>query len=103
MKRSIRWGSLMLGLVGAMMLVGNAAAQSGTAVGDEAGKYSGLSGSQALQERMYEDRMRELTGGPAQGDQQSQGRQRQTGMKGEEESSQKVQSDQRQSGKSTEK
>jgi hypothetical protein len=91
MKRSIRRGFLLLGLVSGMMLVGNAAAQLGTTVGDEAGKYTGLSGSQALQERMYEERMRQLTGGPAQADQQPQGIQGQTGMKGAEESSQKLQ------------
>ena len=100
MNNSKRWGCLMLGFVGGLMLAGNAGAQSGTGAGEQ-GRYSGSSGSQALQEQMYEDRMRELLGEQAQGGQQSQGMQRQTGMKGAEESSQKMQEDQRQSGKST--
>jgi hypothetical protein len=90
MNNSRRWGCLMLGFVGGVMLAGNVAAQSGADAGDQ-GRYSGLSGSQALQEQMYEDRMREILGEQAQGTQQSQETQRQTGLKGAEESSQKMQ------------
>ena len=90
-------GFLMLGFIGGLVLAGNAGAQSGAEAGE--GRYSGASGSQALQEQMYEDRMRDLLGEQAQGSQQSPGSmQRETGMKGAEESSQKMQQDQRQSG-----
>ena len=99
MNRSTRSGFVMLGFIGGLALAGNAGAQSATGAGE--GQYSGASGSQALQEQMYEDRMKEILGEPAQGGQQSPGMQRQTGMKGAEESSQKMQPDQRQSGKST--
>ena len=97
MKRSGQSGFLMLGLLGGLMLAGNAGAQSGTGAGEE-GKYSGASGSQAVQEQMYEDRMREFLGEQPQGGQQSQGMQGERGMKGSEESSQKMQQDQRPSG-----
>jgi hypothetical protein len=94
-----RWSGLMLGLVGGLILVGHAGAQSGAGAGEQ-GRYSGSSGSQILQEQMYKDRMRELLGEQAQGGQQPQDMQRSTGMRGAEESNQKMQSDQRQSGKS---
>jgi hypothetical protein len=96
MNRSGCSGFLMLGFLGGMVIAGNAGAQSEAGAGE--GRYSGASGSQALQEQMYEDRMRELLGEPAQGGQQAPGMQRQTDMKGAEESSQKMQQDQRQSG-----
>ena len=89
MNSSRRWNCLTLGFVGSLWLVGTAAAQPASTAGE--GKYSGTSGSQALQEQMYEARMKEILGEQAQGGQQSQGMQRQTGMKGEGESSQKMQ------------
>jgi hypothetical protein len=97
MKRSLRWGCTIGGFLGCVFIAGTAGAQSA----GPGGAGGGSGGSQAVQEQMYQERMKEFFSEQDQGGQQSQGMQRQTGMKGDEESSQKMQSDQRQSGKST--
>lgn len=90
MDRTIGGGFIVVGLFGVVVFAGQAGAQPAPSAGD-AGKYSGLSGSQALQEEMYEARMKDILGEEAQGGQQSQGMEGQKGMKGAEESSQKMQ------------
>lgn len=90
MNRSLRAGSIVVGFVGCMMFTGTAGAQSAAGTAD-AEKYSGTSGSQALQEQMYEARMKDILGEQPQGGQPSQGMEEQKGMKGAEESSQKMQ------------
>ena len=90
MNRSLRGGVIVLGFFGVVMITGAAGAQPASSA-EDAGKYSGLSGSQALQEEMYEARMKEILGEEAQGGQPSQEMGGQKGMKGAEESSQKMQ------------
>jgi hypothetical protein len=90
MNRLLCGGVIVLGLFGVVMIAGTAGTQPASSA-EDAGKYSGLSGSQALQEQMYEARMKEILGEEAQGGQQSQGMGDQKGMKGAEESSQKMQ------------
>jgi hypothetical protein len=87
MNGSLRVGSLVLGLGVQVLLAGTAGAQQEATAGD-AGRYSGTSGSQALQEQMYEERMRDLLGEPSQMGQPSQGTEQGTKEAGE--SSQKM-------------
>ena len=72
MEKSIRLGIIVGGFMGALALTGTAGAESGSGAEGAANKYSGASGSQAVQERMYQERLREFTEDQTQGGHQSQ-------------------------------
>ncbi len=87
MDRTLCGGVIVLGFFGLVMLAGQAGAQTGSSAAGGERNYGGSSGSQILQEQMYEDRMKEILGEPTAG----QGMEGQKSMKGAEESSQKMQ------------
>jgi hypothetical protein len=87
-----RSGLIMSGWVGLVLVTGTAGAQMGAGGGER--NYGGSSGSQILQEQMYEDRMKEILGEQPQG----QGMGGQQGMKSSQESSQKMQREPAQAG-----
>jgi hypothetical protein len=82
-----RSGLIVSGWVSLVLVAGTAGAQMGAGGGER--NYAGSSGSQILQEQMYADRMKEILGEQSQG--QGQGMGGQQGMKGSQESSQKMQ------------
>ena len=84
-----RSGLIVSGWVSLVLVAGTAGAQMGAGGGER--NYAGSSGSQILQEQMYADRMKEILGEQSQGQGQGQGMGGQQGMKGSQESSQKMQ------------
>ncbi|WP_447601165.1 hypothetical protein [Nitrospira sp. Nam80] len=84
-------GLIVSGWVGLVLMTGTAGAQMGAGGGDR--NYGGSSGSQILQEQMYEERMKEILGDQS----QSQGGGQQ-GTKASQESSQKMQREPSQAG-----
>jgi hypothetical protein len=90
MDTRIGGGIVLFALFGLVVFAGQAGAQPASSAAGGGQNYSGLSGSQALQEQMYEARMKEILGEETQGG-QPQGMGEQKGMKGAEESSQKMQ------------
>ncbi|HET6675351.1 MAG TPA: hypothetical protein VFG71_08430 [Nitrospiraceae bacterium] len=94
MNRMRRSGFIVIGWIGLALVSGTVGAQTGSSAGGGERNYGGSSGSQILQEQMYEARMAEILGEPSQG----QGMESQKGMKGAEESSQKMQREPTQAG-----
>lgn len=94
MNRMGRSGLIVIGWIGLALVSGTVGAQTGSSAGGGERNYGGSSGSQILQEQMYEARMAEILGEPAQG----QGMESQKGMKGAEESSQMMQREPAQAG-----
>jgi hypothetical protein len=94
MNRTPRSGLILSAWVGLVLVTGTAGAQTGSGAGSAEKNYGGSSGSQILQEQMYEDRMKEILGEQSQG----QGMESQQGIKGSQESSQKMQRDPAQAG-----
>ena len=94
MNRMRRSGLIVIGWIGLALVSGTVEAQTASSAGGGERNYGGSSGSQILQEQMYEARMAEILGEPSQG----QGMESQKGMKGAEESSQKMQREPAQAG-----